>query len=269
VANDEFFPDSQRVFYEKAPLKQVICQFRFPIIYRIEKEVPSEFQEQIRGRLPISERIDPFVAPFQIQPLQIPKQIADALGAASLTHTYRFLTEDRLTSVELTSSSLTCQTTAYTLWDRFVDLVSLSKLALTASYKPSFFDRIGLRYVDVIDKDALGLNDVPWSALLNKSIIGELAEQFIEDNIENVQKSIRVKDSDKLGGFLLQHGISLDSTTKKQSYYIDFDFYADTKTELKDVDTILDRLHSRTGNAWRWCITNELHNALNPQPIPS
>jgi uncharacterized protein (TIGR04255 family) len=47
------FPKSQRVIYRRNPLEQVICQLKFPIILRIENELPAEFQERIRDRYPI------------------------------------------------------------------------------------------------------------------------------------------------------------------------------------------------------------------------
>lgn len=66
IVADEFFPDSQRVFYAKAPLKQVVCQVRFPALFRIENEVPSAFQEKIRTTWPLSARSDPFALPVGV-----------------------------------------------------------------------------------------------------------------------------------------------------------------------------------------------------------
>ncbi len=46
------FPEVQRVIYRKNPLEQVICQFRFPAILRIDTETPADFQERIRNDFP-------------------------------------------------------------------------------------------------------------------------------------------------------------------------------------------------------------------------
>jgi uncharacterized protein (TIGR04255 family) len=259
---DEFFPNSPRVFYGKAPLKQVICQIRFPTILKIESEVPSQFQQDIRSLLPLSERSQSAASPFQI-----PKHIAEAFGGALGTNAYTFLTEDRKTSIELGSASLTYQTTAYHLWDDVLAILYPAVNSLEKNYEPSFYSRIGLRYVDTIDRVALGLQTTPWSELLNKVILGELAEHFIEENIEAIQKSIRVRNSDDKGGFLLQHGMTRMDRNTPGMYLIDFDFYVDQKTEKQDARTILDGLHSRAGLAWRWCITPKLHDALEPHTI--
>jgi uncharacterized protein (TIGR04255 family) len=97
--------------------------------------------------------------------------------------------------------------------------------ALADIYSPSFYDRIGLRYVDVIDRASLGLSNVPWSELLNSTILGELSDHFIESNIEGIQKSIRVRNSDSKGGFLLQHGLSKSDVNAPGVYSIDCQFF--------------------------------------------
>ncbi len=260
MAKDEFFPDSPRVFYDKAPLKQVVCQFRFPPILRIDAEIPSIFQEHIREALPLAERVDSLMPQFQI-----PKQILDALGGQIGAGSFKFFTEDRKTCVELSSSTLTCVADEYSRWEHFVKLCDMANEALINTYKPAFYTRIGLRYSDVIDRKKIGLEGVLWHELLSKPIIGELGEHFIENNVEAIQKSIRVRNSDNKGGFLLQHGLVEGSS--KAAYYVDFDFYVDQKTELKDAKSTLDSLHDRSGLAWRWCITPKLHDSLGPHDI--
>ena len=262
LMQDEFFPDSPRVLYAKAPLKQVFCQLRFPTILKIESNVPSEFQQQIRGILPLFERVEPLGTVFQI-----PQQMAEAFGRGLGAPAYRFLTEDRTTSVELSSSALSYQTNAYRLWDDLLAKLTPCIAALEKIYEPSFYNRVGLRYLDVIDRHEIGLNDVPWSSLLKGAILGELSEAFIEKNIEAIQKVVRVRNPDQKGGFLLQHGIPETSQGVSKVYSIDFDFYVDTKTEMKDVAAVLDDLHSRAGRAWRWCITPRLHDALDPHEL--
>ena len=262
VTKDEFFPDSPRVFYERAPLKQVICQLRFPILYRIEREVPSDFQERIRAIFPLSERVEAFGTPFQI-----PKQLADVFGGAVGGATYKFLTEDRLTSIELGSTALTFETTAYRVWDEFLGILRPAIDSLVAIYNPSFYSRVGLRYIDLIDRVEIDLQDTPWSDLLNSVILGELGERYFEENTESIQKSIRVRNADKTGGFLLNHGLSAKPGVSNLTYSIDFDFYVDHKTETQDALAVLDALHARSGRAWRWSIKPKLHDALKPTAI--
>jgi uncharacterized protein (TIGR04255 family) len=259
MPQDEFFPDSPRVVYDRAPLKQVFCQFRFPAILKIDAEIPSEFQERIRATLPLSERTESLGAH-----LQLPKQIMAAIAGQAGSGGYKFLTENHTTFIELTSSNFTLTTSVYTEWKDFKTVLTTSLDAFIDVYKPNFYIRIGLRYVNAIDRKFLNLLEVPWNELLNKSILGELGEPFIERNVEELQKSIRVRNSDKRGGVLIQHGLYKAEQDAASSYFIDFDFYTDQKTEIADAAVVLDALHDRSGLAWRWCIEKKLHDALGP-----
>ena len=68
-------------------------------------------------------------------------------------------------------------------------------------------------------------------------------------------------------GVLLQHGFNKMPGTGATCYAIDFDFYAENKVETHDVTTVLNELHRGVGAAFRWCILDELHAALEPHPI--
>jgi uncharacterized protein (TIGR04255 family) len=156
VAKDEFFPDSPRVVYDRAPLKQVLCQFRFPSILKIDAEIPSEFQERIRAALPLSERPESLGAH-----LQLPKQIMAAIAGQADSVGYKFLTENRATVIEITSSNFTLTTSAYTQWKDFKAILIASLNAFVDVYKPNFYIGVGLRYVNAIDRVLLNLLETP------------------------------------------------------------------------------------------------------------
>ncbi|WP_428488289.1 TIGR04255 family protein [Rhodopila sp.] len=63
---------------------------------------------------------------------------------------------------------------------------------------------------------------------------------------------------------LLQHGIGKAQGSAHDGYVIDFDFAAERRMEIDDAESTLNQLHRGAGKAFRWCITNELHNALDP-----
>ena len=46
------FPPTQRVIYHENPLVEVVCQFRFPTILKIDAEIPVAFQEAVRSTFP-------------------------------------------------------------------------------------------------------------------------------------------------------------------------------------------------------------------------
>jgi len=85
----DLFPPSPRVIYQHAPLTQVICQLRFPLLLRIESEPPADFQERIRHLFPLLERI-------QQQIPELPPEIAQIIGIAikSTKSEYAFRKEE-------------------------------------------------------------------------------------------------------------------------------------------------------------------------------
>ena len=261
VEDEVFFPQAHRVHFKRAPLKQVICQFRFPTIYRIQSELPAEYQERIRGSFPLSEQTG---VPFHLGCIPSPA----LSGLPNLINTaHRFFTEDKTTFIELNLDSLTYSTTSYYRWDDSKSFIDEAVKALLSVYKPSFYTRIGLRYSNVISKSSIGMGEKPWSQLLSPPLVGELSESKFENNIEELQKSIRVRSPDKKGGILLQHGLYRASQPPNDSYFIDFDYYVDTKTELDNAAIELEHLHRLSGNAFRWSLTDILYHALEPQPL--
>jgi uncharacterized protein (TIGR04255 family) len=250
------------VSYERPALRRVICQLRFPAVLKIEADVPSEFQERIRDLLPLAERVD--AAPAQ---LPISHQIADVLAGAASTTAYAFSSEDQSTSIELRSTALTFQTKAYRHWADLLAILMPALEALESIYRPPFYSRIGLRYINSINRASLGIKDTPWSQLFNQFIAGELEHPLIEQNIEAIEKSVRVRNKDRRGGFFLHHGIISEEANDTQSYSIDFDFYVDERTETQNVHAVLGNLHGRAGRAWRWCITPTLEHVLGARPI--
>lgn len=269
IAMGDLFPPAPRVIYGKAPLLQVICQLRFPQILRIESEAPAEFQERIRGAFPLLEKVNPI-------PLPLPPMVAQALSAPGITTSYQFHTEDRGATVELTSQSVTLSTRSYERWEKFRDDLKTPLSAIMDVYRPAFFQRAGLRYQDLILRSKIGLANVPWSRLLGAQLLGELAYEPFEQNLQDARRLIRVKVPPGDGFILLQHGLGIAAapgatppSDSEVGYMIDFDFSAEQKIEVSNAYAILDNLHQGVGRAFRWCITDELHEALQPTPIDS
>lgn len=252
------FPASKRIFYEKAPLVEVICQLRFPPILRIESEIPSAFQEQIRQTFPLFERT---VSPAAGQiPEEILRLVAPQMGAS-----FRFTTEDGSSAAVLNPQFISLTTTKYREWHHFRNQLEGPLSALVEIYKPSFFSRIGLRYRDAIDRSKIGLAEEPWSALLRSEVLGELAIPEFESNLEEAKRIIRVRLTDGPGSVLLQHGLGLVEGSNQPAYVIDFDFFTEEKTGVQDAGPILNNFNNLAGRAFRWSISPKLHAALGPR----
>jgi uncharacterized protein (TIGR04255 family) len=267
ATNDQLFPPSRREIYKKAPLIQVASQLRFPPILKIEAQSPVEFQENIRGIFPLFEKgVNPLFAQFAHLP-QLPPEIMQLVGPQAGGSTYLFLTEDRNTNITLTPDSISLSTSRYERWEQFRDLFRAPLTALIELYRPAFFSRVGLRYIDAIHRESLGLANRPWSQLLRREILGELALPAVEGNVEAVGRSIRLRIPTGPGSVSLRHGLASVQGKSGLSYVIDFDFFVDQKTEVSDADARLARFNELAGRAFRWCISDALRDALGPAPL--
>lgn len=260
------FPESERVIYRKNPLAEVICQLRFPAILRIETELPSAFQERIRRQYPIF-RSKPSIA----LPANIPLS-ASQLASADFpfpigNKTYEFASADDIWTVSLTQESLALTTRQYVRWEDFKKHFAESLEALLTIYEPAYFLRIGLRYVDVIRRSLLGLEGEAWSRLLQPYIASELASTDVSaDIIENFsQVAVRLDTPDGL--VRIRHGLAYTQEIDEDCYVIDSDFFTEERKETHDAIEVLDQFKRQAGHLFRWCITDQLHKAMEPQPV--
>jgi uncharacterized protein (TIGR04255 family) len=263
VGGASLFPDSPRVFYEKAPLVEVVCQVRFPPLLAIQSKPPAEFQESIRGAFPLLEE------GFGLPPeLELPPEMKRLLmGQSCATGGYQFFSEDRLETVTLVRDSLAYSTKRYTLWEDFKKTLQGPLKTLVRLFNPSFYNRVGLRYVDAICPEEIGLENAKWSELFKPEILGELNNPIFESNLNSCGRNISVRLPDNAGSVLLRHGLGNLPDNPKQCYLVDFDFFKAEKTEVADAEALLEHFHESAGRAFRWCITEKLHVALNPKPI--
>ena len=263
-AEVDFFPEAPRVIYDKAPLSRVICQLRFPSVLKIESSIPADFQERIRGRFPVFEKSNQILPTL---PAGIPPNFAELLAGQAVGASNRFATEDGKSTIELSSSSIGFSEGNYTRWEAFRETIDLSLRALIEIYRPAYFTRIGLRYINLVNREKIGLEDAHWASLLSKDISSELSIPFFERNIDEFQKLIRINNPNGQGGFLLQHGIVKDQNATSKVYSIDFDFYHDKRTEVNLALAIADELHRLSGRAFRWAISDLLHSSLGPTAV--
>jgi uncharacterized protein (TIGR04255 family) len=267
VLMGDLFPPSPRVLYRKAPLVQVTCQLRFPPVLRIEVEPPVAFQDKVRGSFPLFERVGVPLLPPGLPP-EIAQSLAAQLGQAAPS-SYQFHTEDKSTTIVLASESFSISTRSYRTWEGFLKQLREPLSSLMAIYNPNFFSRIGLRYQDFINRELIGIGNTPWTKLLKPEIVGELALPDIEQRVLDARRVLRVGMSMPGATLLLQHGLSKPTGSTEFGYTMDFDFYTEQRTGVKDAETTLNGLHEGVGRAFRWCITDRLHDALDPANLSS
>jgi uncharacterized protein (TIGR04255 family) len=261
------FPVAQRVHYRRNPLQQVICQLRFPAVLRIDAEVPAAFQERIRDSFPIYKAVrQPSIEIGLPEPLS--KILGEHLSALTVPVTHQFKSADDRWLLSLCNSFLALTDTKYTRWEEFREKLDLPLQSLESEYRPAFFDRLGLRYQNLIRRSDYGLENVSWSELLKPHISAELSSSDIASEIEQAARQVVIAVEN--GKVQVQHGLIAPRRNDglvEQCFGIDADFYRDQRTEVANGRAILDGFSRIAGWLFQWCITKRLHEAMEPEPI--
>ncbi len=263
------FPDKPRVRYRKNTLRQVVCQVRFPTILRIGTEAPADFQERIRERFPLYSEVKQALTEIEL-PEPLARIVRDQMNLSTGPVTHQFRSADEKRVVGLSTGFLSLTDRAYTRWEEFWEHLEAPLSALEDIYRPAFYERIGLRYQNVIRRSALGLGDRGWGELLEPHIAGELARPEIAAEVEQAARQLIVNLGADQGKVQVQHGLLLDAEgggTPEACFGIDADFYRGERSEVRDGREVLERFNKRARSLFRWCITDVLHEAMEPEPL--
>ena len=145
------FSSHPRTHYRNAPVHEVICQLRFPTILSINTVEPADFQEAIRADFPNYARR---------QDATPPKVTLVNGGAPKVEQqppviNYHFLSMDNQWKLNLTKDFIALSTLHYTGWEEFARHLDKPLAAFIKLYKPAYFQRVGLRYVNIISRSKL------------------------------------------------------------------------------------------------------------------
>ena len=251
----------RRVRYKKSPLLEVIFQLRFPTILAINATAPVEFQEKIRNNYPY----------YKEETEQQNELIINSMGAPTAVKrnenkNYSFVSLDSKWKVNLTSSFIALSTTSYTQWEDFEVKAKDIVASFEAVYKPAFYTRVGLRYVDAITKSKWGLKDRKWNELLQPHVLGIMTDEIesgVNSYVSEAEYKVPGSDAFTKVHFELVH-INNSSET---SLLIDCDYFASKTTPKEQVQKIAGTLHTNSSNFIGKAITQLLSNAMEPEKI--
>lgn len=259
------FPDKPKVRYRKNPLDRVVCQLRFPPILKIDSGLPADFQEQIRQEFQnFSEKTE---LKIEVPAKLAPPETWPQLVQPTATKNYEFSSEDGIWKINLTRSFIALSTNQYTRWQDFRDKLSLPLQALMENYAPTHFSRIGLRYIDVIKRSKFNLQNAAWKDLFQPHILGLLGAEEVANSIPSFESQYDINLTDGQGSVRIITRFVEAKDNGELSYMIDSDFSNSTKTEHRRVLEQLDQFSMRGARLFQWCITEKLHQAMEPEAL--
>jgi len=260
------FSKEERCILKNHQLAEVICQLRFPEILMISSKVPAEFQERIRVDYPqYSVRKDAAAPKITGRPGNF------SIENPPATINYQFVSADGVWRVNLAGNFISLACTKYTCWEDFAKRLDKPLAAFIQTYKPAYFQRIGLRYLNFISRKDLDLDGVPYSQLISSAYLGPMAE---EDVIEQSATRCTVDAELAISGgcrVKLHAGpgmIKRNGQADRQPRFIfDQDLYMSGNIPVNYSAGALETLHSQAYSIFRGAITDTLFDAMDPVPI--
>ncbi|MGN0999023.1 MAG: TIGR04255 family protein [Faecousia sp.] len=257
------FSHEERCIYGSNPLGEVICQLRFPEILTISANAPVAFQEAIRDEYPQYSARKEAPAP----------KITGTPGNLSLenqpqTINYQFVSADGAWRVNLTSRFISLACSRYTRWEDFAGKLDKPLAAFIRIYKPAYFERVGLRYMNFISRKALSLNDVPFRQMIAPCYLGPLAEEDVSEAASSrcsvdvdlgLRGGCRVKIH--AGPGMVKRNGKDDGEVK---FIFDQDLYMPGQVPVNVSAGALQTLHSQAWGIFRGAVTDTLHDAMEP-----
>lgn len=260
------FSQEERCVYQNHQLGDVICQLRFPEILSIGASAPVAFQEAIRDEYPQYAAKTETPAP----------KLTGAPGQFSIenqpsTVNYHFVSEDGAWRVNLTNKFISLATTRYTCWEDFALRLDKPLAAFIKIYKPAYFERVGLRYLNFISRRNLDLEGTPFSELISPIYLGPLAdEEITEANSSrcSIDAELGLRGGCRVnlhaGPGLIKRNGQADQEVR---FIFDQDLFLPGKLPINLTTGALQTLHSQAYSIFRGAITDTLHNALGPEAI--
>jgi len=262
------YSDSRRVHYNHPQLAEVICQLRFPAILSIGAKEPAEFQEAIRSMFPR----------YSVKQEQLPPKVVGAGTPGAKLETpapvlnYHFISADNKWKLNLTRNFISLSTVAYPGWEEFTRQFDLPLAEFIRIYQPAFFERIGLRYLNIFSRTALGLPEEPWRALISPAYLGPLSQEDLEeknalkcaiDTELSLDSTCRARIH--AGPALIKRNLPGAVQDSEVKFIFDLDLAMSGQIDPRMAAAGLETLHAHSTPVFQGAITDRLHEALQPQ----
>jgi len=251
-----------RVIYQRNPLVEVVAAVAFPPLLRLIQEPPKELQARVGREYPYTSYIE---APH----LGLPDQHNEGKPQQqSPLRTTTFSSVDRAWTVSVSSTVLGLTCTKYSEWSQFRTRFSELLKVFHEIYNLTVTTRLGLRYKDVINKQQLGAVDHPWHDLIRPEVLATF--EFFTADLDNNPPVAATLQLEIPPGKVNVAFSTVTNTEKQIGFLIDTDCYSEETREF-DLGGLMksaDDLHEYTSIVFQACITDFLHEQLEPLPSP-
>ena len=174
---------------------------------------------------------------------------------------------DRNERITINSDSILYETLKYSSFSKIKPILEKIVLSLKDNYGIKNFNRIGLRYVNLIKKPIKSKKDIfNWNGYINSKLL--FATDFIdtEDILQQIYTLEFKLDSERDLQCRLQFGIpnrNMPADLMEKIYLIDIDGFTNSMVEQEDALDILNTIHEKNIEVFEKCIDDELRREMD------
>ena len=261
------FSAHPRAQYRKAPAHEVICQLRSPTILSINTVEPADFQEAIRAEFPKYARRQDTTPPK----ITLVNGSAPKVEQQPPVINYHFLSADNQWKLNLTKDFIALSTLHYTGWEEFARHLDKPLAAFIKLYKPAYFQRVGLRYVNIFSRSSLGIEDAKWAELISPAYVGPLCQpDAMEENFLNCASDLLLQLDSSCRAKIHAGPGRLKNTAQgapqdpevKFIFDMDLSMGGDVPCTLSAAG--LETLHGHATRIFEGAVTDRLRTAMGP-----
>ena len=174
--------------------------------------------------------------------------------------------------MNLTRDFIALSTLTYPGWEDFARQLDKPLAAFIRLYKPAYFQRVGLRYVNLVSRARLGLEDRSWTELIAPAYTGPMREEDVaedrflscgSDLIVKLDSSCQAKVHAGIGKIKNNTpGAPQDPEVK---FIFDMDLFMAGNTPCTLAAAALETLHGHAGRLFEGAVTDTLRTAMDPE----
>ena len=242
------FPSHPDLPLENSPLKEVICQVKFPPLLEVAQTLPADFQKHVREKFPQFELRQNVMVDVN-QPL--PSE-------------YSFNSSNKKSRVALGVNFVALTTEEYSHWSAFEEDLRTALDGLKKSYGTISVTRIGLRYINELNSKSTQLNTLGEILGVVNSNVTHLALNDIWSLPKRALEQVSLEDDENE----LTIRFAFENSPNPV-VLLDFDYFvAFDSPQTMETGEILEKInkfHKGCYDVFRWTIRDDKLVIFNPK----
>lgn len=244
----------ENIHFKTNPIIQVIFQARFDTITNLAELLPL-IRDDFNDRYPNYRQFENHVNNLEIQgdfPVRLERKISP---------NHEFISANNIFKINLTANFVSLTTMQYDNWQAFKNEIEYMLKTITQRIQLFNLGRIGLRFVNVIDKDNTKFKDSTFASLINCDLLGFL-NHIPEEKANSFKVSYEYELDDLCKNRLNIEAVHINNSTTK-SLLLDLDYFISNGTTFDNLDENLNSLHNASDSVIDKLFTQKMKEVLN------